>query len=132
MYSVTVSDHVLVAHSLPDPFFGPAQRLHGATYVVEVTVRASALDEHGVVVDLGAAAEALRRILAPLGHRNLDDVPELAGLVTTTEVLARYVADRMADLAAEGALGREPAGLDGLTVTLHESPVAWASYEREL
>lgn len=132
MYSVTVRDHVLVAHSLPDPAFGPAQRLHGATYVVDVTIRAADLDEHGIIVDLGAAAEALHQVLAPLGYRNLDDLPELAGVLTTTEALARHVADRVADLAAEGALGRETSDLDGLTVTLQESPVAWASYERGL
>jgi 6-pyruvoyl-tetrahydropterin synthase len=131
MYSLTVSDHMMVAHSLPGEVFGPAQQLHGATYVVEATVHSAALDAHGVVVDIGVAAGQLRTILADLEYRNLDDHPDLAGVTTTTEVLARHVADRLAaglvDLLGEGT-----DHLTGLTVTLRESPVAWASFERSL
>src|SRR5215218_6826457 len=125
MFSVTVRDHMLIAHSLRGQVFGPAQRLHGATYVVDATFRRSELDADGIVVDIGRAAEALRAVVAGLGYRNLDDEQELAGMNTTTEALARLVADRLADrMRGEG--------LDGLTVTLHESHVAWASYERPL
>jgi 6-pyruvoyl-tetrahydropterin synthase len=131
VFSVTVSDHMMVAHSLADEFFGPAQRVHGATYVVEATVHGATLDSHGVVVDIGLAAGQLRAVLAELEYRNLDDVPELAGVTTTTEVLAQLVADRLARrLADEGAADADR--LTGLTVTLRESPVAWASYERSL
>ncbi|MFD1826752.1 MULTISPECIES: 6-pyruvoyl trahydropterin synthase family protein [Mumia] len=132
MFAVTVSDHVMVAHSLRGVVFGPAQRLHGATYVVEATFRAATLDDDGVVVDLGRAAEVLHAALAALNYRNLDDEPELAGTNTTTEVLARLLADRLALQVADGALGRPGADLDGLVVTLRESPTAWATYERGL
>ncbi|MGH1562843.1 6-pyruvoyl trahydropterin synthase family protein [Mumia sp. DW29H23] len=132
MFSVTVRDHVMVAHSLRGTVFGPAQRLHGATYVVEATFRAAELDDDGVVVDLGRAADVLHAELEPLRYRNLDDDPALAGMNSTTEVLARLVADRLASRVAEGALGRPAAALDGIVVTLRESPVAWASYERGL
>jgi 6-pyruvoyl-tetrahydropterin synthase len=125
VFSATVRDHVLIAHSLRGETFGPAQRLHGATYVVEATFRRAELDSDGVVVDLGRAAEELRAVLAELDYRNLDDEPSLAGVNTTTEVLARLIADRL----AERPLSE---GLAGLVVTLHESPVASASYEREL
>jgi 6-pyruvoyl-tetrahydropterin synthase len=131
VFSVTVSDHMMVAHSLAGDVFGPAQRLHGATYVVEASVHSATLDRHGVVVDIGAAAAQLRAVLAELEYRNLDDVPELAGLTTTTEVLAQVVADRLAArLEDTGATDTDR--LTGLTVTLRESPVAWASYERRL
>jgi 6-pyruvoyl-tetrahydropterin synthase len=125
VFSVTVRDHMMIAHSLRGEVFGPAQRLHGATYVVDATFRRASLDADGIVVDIGRAAEALGAVVAELGYRNLDDVADFAGMNTTTEVLAKVVADRLADrLQAEG--------LDGLTVTLRESHVAWASYERPL
>ena len=129
MFSVTVRDHMLIAHSLRGEVFGPAQRLHGATYVVDATFRRATLDADGIVVDIGRAAEALRAVLRELRYRNLDDDVELAGVNTTAEALARVVADRLADRVRDGALGD---GLDGLVVTLHESHVAWASYERPL
>ena len=132
MFSVTVRDHMLIAHSLRGEAFGPAQRLHGATYVVEATFRRSELDSDGVVVDIGRAAEELRAVLAELDYRNLDDEPALEGVNTTTETLARLVADRLAERARAGGLGDAARGLDGLVVTLHESPVASASYERTL
>ena len=127
MFSVTVRDHMMIAHSLRGEVFGPAQRLHGATYVVDATFRRATLDADGIVVDIGRAAEALRAVVGELGYRNLDDEADLAGTNTTTEALARVVADRLADrIRADGA------ELDGLVVTLHESHVAWASYERPL
>ena len=125
MFSVTVRDHVMVAHSFRGEVFGPAQRLHGATYVVDATFRRATLDADGIVIDIGRATEALRAVLDGLNYRNLDDEPDFAGTNTTTEVLARVIADRLADDV--GGLG-----LDGLLVTLHESHVAWASYERPL
>ena len=124
MFSVTVRDHMMIAHSFRGEAFGPAQRLHGATFVVDATFRRASLDADGVVVDIGRAAEALRAVLAELTYRNLDEEPGFAGMNTTTEVLAKVVADRLAD----ADLG----DLDGLLVTLHESHVAWASYERSL
>jgi 6-pyruvoyl-tetrahydropterin synthase len=132
VFSVTVRDHMMIAHSLRGEVFGPAQRLHGATYVVDVTFRRAALDADGIVVDIGRAAEALRAVLAELGYRNLDDEADFAGMNTTTEALARVVADRLADRARAGALGDGAQKLDGLAVTLRESHVAWASYERPL
>jgi 6-pyruvoyl-tetrahydropterin synthase len=131
VFSVTVRDHLMVAHSLRGEVFGPAQRLHGATYVVDATFRGPALDEDGILVDIGRATAALAEVVAGLTYRNLDDQPELAGTNTTTEVLARLVADRLASRVDAGELGRA-AGLTGLLVTLHESHVAWASYERAL
>jgi 6-pyruvoyl-tetrahydropterin synthase len=125
VFSVTVRDHMLIAHSLRGEVFGPAQRLHGATYVVDATFRRARLDADGIVVDIGRAAEALRAVMSELGYRNLDDEPELAGVNTTTEALAKLVADRVADRV-------RGEGLDGITVTLRESHVAWASYERPL
>jgi 6-pyruvoyl-tetrahydropterin synthase len=127
VFSVTVRDHMLIAHSLRGEVFGPAQRLHGATYVVDATLRRATLDADGIVVDIGRAAEALRAVVAELGYRNLDDEPDFAGTNTTTEVLARVVADRLVE-----ALGEAATELDGLVVTLHESHVAWATYERAL
>lgn len=125
MFSVTVRDHTMVAHSLRGESFGPAQRLHGATYVVEATFKRAELDGDGVVVDIGRASEALRAVLAELDYRNLDEEPSLADVNTTTEALARVIADRLAQRV-------DGAGLDGLVVTLHESPAASASYERAL
>jgi 6-pyruvoyl-tetrahydropterin synthase len=125
VFSVTVRDHMMIAHSLRGEVFGPAQRLHGATYVVDATFRRATLDADGIVVDIGSAAEGLREVLGELSYRNLDDEAELAGVNTTTEALAKLVADRLADRV-------RGAGLDGITVTLRESHVAWASYERPL
>ena len=130
MFSVTVRDHMMVAHSLRGEVFGPAQRLHGATFVVDATFRKVALDDDGIVVDIGRATEALQAIVGALSYRNLDDDPDLAGLNTTTEVLARLVADRLAARVHEGALGEGARDLAAIAVTLHESHVAWASYER--
>ena len=132
MFSVTVRDHMMVAHSFTGAVFGPAQRLHGATYVVDATFRRAALDDDGLVVDIGAAAALLHEVLGGLTYRNLDDDPHLAGTNTTTEVLARVVADRLADRIHDGALGPGGPGVQSLGVTLHESHVAWASYERPL
>ncbi len=132
MFSVTVRDHMMIAHSLRGEAFGPAQRLHGATYVVDATFRRRELDADGVVVDIGRAAQALREVLAALSYRNLDDAPALAGRNTTTEVLARHVADALAERAAAGALGDAGRSLAGIAVTLHESHVAWACYELTL
>ena len=132
MFSVTVRDHMMIAHSLKGAVFGPAQRLHGATYVVDATFRRTSLDADGIVVDIGRATEVLRALVGELGYRNLDDEAELADMNTTTEELARVIADRLAERARAGALGDGGRELDGLVVTLHESHVAWASYERPL
>jgi 6-pyruvoyl-tetrahydropterin synthase len=132
VFSVTVRDHMMIAHSFRGDVFGPAQRLHGATYVVDATFRRAELDADGIVVDIGRAADALHEVVGALGYRNLDDEPGFAGTNTTTEVLARYVADRLAERARAGDLGDGARELDGLVVTLHESHVAWASYERAL
>jgi 6-pyruvoyl-tetrahydropterin synthase len=130
VFSVTVRDSMMVAHSFTGAVFGPAQRLHGATFVVDATFRAQDVDDDGVVVDIGAAAELLHAVLGELTYRNLDDEPAFAGTNTTTEVLARTVADRLADRIRDGALGGGRP--EALTVTLHESHVAWASYDRTL
>ena len=132
MFSVTVRDHMMIAHSFRGEAFGPAQRLHGATFVVDATFRRAELDADGVVVDIGRAADALRAVLAGLTYRNLDDEADFAGMNTTTEALARVVADRIAERAHGGALGDGARELDGLVVTLRESHIAWASYERAL
>jgi 6-pyruvoyl-tetrahydropterin synthase len=132
VFSVTVRDHLMIAHSLRGEAFGPAQRLHGATYVVDATFRRATLDADGIVVDIGRAADALRAVVCGLTYRNLDDEAEFEGMNTTTEALARVVADRLADRARDGALGDGGRELDGLVVTLHESHVAWAGYERAL
>ncbi|GHJ53336.1 6-pyruvoyl trahydropterin synthase family protein [Micromonospora chersina] len=132
MFSVTVRDHMMVAHSFRGEVFGPAQRLHGATFVVDATFRRPELDADGIVVDIGLATEQLKAVLGALTYRNLDDEPDFAGVNTTTEVLARTVADRLAEAVHAGRLGAGARGLTGITVTLHESHVAWASYERSL
>jgi 6-pyruvoyl-tetrahydropterin synthase len=132
LFTVTVRDSMMVAHSFRGEVFGPAQRLHGATFVVDAGFRGAELDADGIVVDIGAATELLHAVLGELTYRNLDDEPELAGTNTTTEVLARLVADRLAARIADGALGPSGGGLTGLVVTLHESHVAWASYDRSL
>ena len=132
MFSVTVRDHMMIAHSLKGEVFGPAQRLHGATYVVDVTFRRATLDADGIVLDIGRAAEALHAVVGDLSYRNLDDEAVFAGANTTTEALARFVADQLADRARAGDLGDSARELDGLVVTLRESHIAWATYERAL
>src|SRR5215470_20110360 len=122
----------MIAHSFQGEVFGPAQRLHGATFVVDATFRRAELDEDGIVLDIGLATEALHALLAGLNYKNLDDEADFAGTNTTTEVLARFIADRLAERASAGDLGEGARDLDGLVVTLHESHVAWASYERAL
>jgi 6-pyruvoyltetrahydropterin/6-carboxytetrahydropterin synthase len=129
MYSVTVRDHMMIAHSFRGAVFGPAQRLHGATYVVDVELSRVALDPDGIVVDIGRAGDVLKAILAELNYRNLDEVPALAGRNTTTEVLARVVFDGMAGALAKGDLGSGATGVERIKVTLHESHVASASFE---
>jgi 6-pyruvoyl-tetrahydropterin synthase len=123
---------MMIAHSLRGEAFGPAQRLHGATYVVDATFRRATLDAEGIVVDIGRASEELHAVLAELTYRNLDNEPAFAGKNTSTEALAQVVADRLADRVDAGALGAGARDLDGLIVTLHESHIAWASYERPL
>jgi 6-pyruvoyl-tetrahydropterin synthase len=130
MFAVTVRDHMMVAHSFTGDVFGPAQRLHGATYVVDATFRAAELDADGIVVDIAKAADQLHAVLGELGYRNLDEEPAFAGMNTSTEALARVVADRLADRVHAGTLGGST--LVGLAVTLHESHIAWATYERAL
>lgn len=132
MFSVTVRDHMMIAHSFRGEVFGPAQRLHGATYVVDATFRRQALDADNIVVDIGRAAQELRAVLSELGYRNLDDEPEFKGVNTSTEALAQVIADRLAERVHAGALGDGGRGLEGLVVTLHESHIAWATYERSL
>jgi 6-pyruvoyltetrahydropterin/6-carboxytetrahydropterin synthase len=132
MYSVTVRDHMMIAHSFKGEVFGPAQRLHGATYVVDVELRRSTLDADGIVVDIGRAATALQRVLADLNYRNLDEVPSLAGRNTTTEVLARIVFDGIVAAIARGELGSGARAIEQIRVTLHESHVASASFEERV
>jgi 6-pyruvoyltetrahydropterin/6-carboxytetrahydropterin synthase len=129
MYSVCVRDHVMIAHSFQGAVFGPAQRLHGATYIVDAEFRRPALDGDGLVVDIGLASQALRQVLEPLAYRNLDELPEFAGANTTTEFLARAVWERLVASIAAGRLGPAAAGVTALRVVLHESHVAWAAYE---
>ena len=132
MFSVTVRDHMLIAHSLHGETFGPAQRLHGATYVVDATFRRAVLDADGVVVDIGRAGDELRALVAELNYRNLDEEPGLAGMNTTTEALSQLIADRLAGRVEAGGLGDSASGLARIAVTLRESHIAWASYERSL
>ncbi|MTD56407.1 6-pyruvoyl trahydropterin synthase family protein [Amycolatopsis pithecellobii] len=132
MYSITVRDHVMIAHSFRGEVFGPAQRLHGATFVVDATFRRAELDEDNIVADIGLATTELGKVLADFNYRNLDEEPAFAGVNTTTEFLARHIADQLAERVHAGALGEGARGLAGITVALHESHVAWASYEREL
>jgi 6-pyruvoyl-tetrahydropterin synthase len=132
MFSVTVRDHMMVAHSFRGDVFGPAQRLHGATYVVDASFSRPSLDDDNLVVDIGRAAAALSDVLSDLNYRNLDEDPTLAGMNTSTEAMAQVVADRLATRIEVGGLGEGARGLTRLVVTLHESHVAWASYEREL
>jgi 6-pyruvoyl-tetrahydropterin synthase len=132
VYSVTIRDHMMIAHSFRGEVFGPAQRLHGATYVVDATFRREALDADNLVVDIGRAAEVLHEVIGELNYRNLDDEAEFAGINTSTEALARVVADRLADRVHAGAFGEAGRGLAGVAVSLHESHIASASYERPL
>ena len=132
MFSVTVRDHMMIAHSFTGEVFGPGQRLHGATYVIDATFRRATLDEDGIVVDIGRATAELRAVLADFNYKNLDDEPEFARMNTSTEALARVIADRLAERAQGGALGDAGRELDALAVTLHESHVAAAGYERAL
>ena len=129
MYTVCVRDHFMIAHRFRGEIFGPAQRLHGATYVVDLELRRPDLDPDGVVVDIGKAGDCLREVLGELNYRNLDELPEFAGRNTTTEFLAREIFDRVAARIEEGQMGPNAAGLDSMRVTLRESHVAWASYE---
>jgi 6-pyruvoyl-tetrahydropterin synthase len=129
LFSVTVRDHIMIAHSFRGEVFGPAQKLHGATFVVDASFRRPELDADNIVVDIGLAGQELHDVCAALSYRNLDDAPDFAGINTSTEYLAKVIADRLADRIAAGAFG---AGLTGVTVTLHESHIAWASYERSL
>ncbi len=132
MFSVTVRDHMMIAHSFRGEVFGPAQQLHGATFVVDATFRRADVDADGIVVDIALATEVLSAIVGGFNLRNLDDEPAFAGVNTTTEVLARAIADRLAERALAGDLGAGARELAGITVTLHESHIAWASYERSL
>lgn len=132
MYSLTVRDHFMIAHSLEGEVFGPAQDLHGATFVVDASFRRPELDADGLVVDIGRASEALDRALDDLNYRNLDEAPEFAGANTTAEYLARVIFDRLAAAIDEGRLGEGARELASLRVTLRESHVAWASYEGPL
>ncbi len=132
MFSVTVRDHIMIAHSFSGEVFGPAQKLHGATFVVDATFRRPDLDDDNIVVDIGRASEELHAICGGLSYRNLDDDPDFTGVNTSTEFLAKVIADRLAGKVAAGDLGPGAAGLTGISVTLHESHIAWASYERDL
>ncbi len=132
MYSVCVRDHMMIAHSFSGAVFGPAQRMHGATYVVDVEFRRRELDEDGIVVDIGRAGEALREVLAALNFRNLDEEVDFRGRNTTTEFLARTVFERLAQKIHAGQLGYSARAVQSLRVTLHESHVAWAAFEGEL
>ncbi|GAA4071657.1 MULTISPECIES: 6-pyruvoyl trahydropterin synthase family protein [Actinomadura] len=132
MFSLTVRDHFMVAHSFRGEVFGPAQRLHGATFVVDATFRRAELDADNLVVDIGLATRELKQVLGALDYRNLDEEPDFAGVNTSTEFLAKVIADRLAERVHAGALGEGARGLSGIAVTLRESHVAWASYERAL
>lgn len=129
MYSVEVRDRIMIAHSLPDPFFGPAQHMHGATFVVDVAFFRSKLTAQNVVVDIGAAHEVLSETLKPLAYKNLDELPQFAGKLTTTEFLARYIFDNVAAAAQSGRLGEDGRGIAKIRVTLHETDLARATYE---
>jgi 6-pyruvoyltetrahydropterin/6-carboxytetrahydropterin synthase len=132
MYIVCVRDHMMIAHSFSGAVFGPAQRMHGATYVVDVEFRRPDLDEDGIVVDIGRAGETLREILGALNYRNLDAEADFRGSNTTTEFLARTVFERLAQKIRDGQLGPSARAVQSLRVTLHESHVAWAAFEGEL
>ncbi|WP_328584606.1 6-pyruvoyl trahydropterin synthase family protein [Streptomyces sp. NBC_00370] len=132
MFSITVREHLMIAHSFHGEVFGPAQRLHGATFLVDATFRRAELDADNIVVDIGLATSELGKVVGEFTYRNLDDEAEFAGINTSTEFLAKVIADRLADRVHAGALGEGARGLTGIAVTLHESHIAWASYERDL
>jgi 6-pyruvoyl-tetrahydropterin synthase len=132
VFSVTVRDYMMIAHSFHGEVFGPAQRLHGATYIVDAAFRRATLDTDNIVIDIGRAAEQLRAVVGELSYRNLDDEAAFAGMNTSTEALAQVVADRLVERIRAGALGDGARALSGIVITLHESHVAWASYERSL
>ncbi|MEU5208422.1 6-carboxytetrahydropterin synthase [Streptomyces sp. NPDC020742] len=132
MFSITVRDHLMIAHSFRGAVFGPAQRLHGATFLVDATFRRPELDEDNIVVDIGLATRELNAVVGELNYRNLDDEPAFAGINTSTEALAKVIADRLADRVHAGGLGEGARELAGISVTLHESHIAWATYERAL
>jgi len=132
VYAVEVRDHIMIAHSFKGAVFGPAQALHGATFVIDAAIMADTLDANGIVVDIGRAHEVLKAVLEPLNYKNLDTIPELAGKNTTTEVLTRHVYDRLAEAARDGKLGREGGDLKAIRVTISESHVARAWYEAPL
>jgi 6-pyruvoyl-tetrahydropterin synthase len=132
VFSVTVRDHMMVAHSFRGAVFGPAQRLHGATFIVDATFKRDALDADNIVVDIGRAADQLRVVVGELSYRNLDDEPAFAGVNTSTEALAQVIADRLADRIHAGEFGENARQLTAIAVTLHESHIAWATYERDL
>jgi len=132
LFAVEVRDHIMIAHSFRGAIFGPAQALHGATFVVDAAFMADALDENGIVIDIGRAHEVLKAALAPLSYRNLDELPELKGINTTTEFLTKHVFDRLADAARAGSLGRDGRALKAIRVTLSESHIARAWYEAAL
>ncbi|MHA5047050.1 6-pyruvoyl trahydropterin synthase family protein [Streptomyces sp. SD15] len=132
MFSITVRDHLMIAHSFRGEVFGPAQRLHGATFLVDATFRRAELDDDNIVVDIGLATQELGAVVSALNYRNLDNEPDFKNTNTSTEFLAKVIADRLADRVHAGALGEGAHGLAGITVTLHESHIAWASYERAL
>lgn len=132
MFSITVRDHLMIAHSFRGEVFGPAQRLHGATFLVDATFRRAELDDDNIVVDIGLATQELGAVVSDLNYRNLDNEPVFKDTNTSTEFLAKVIADRLADRVHAGALGEGAHGLAGISVTLHESHIAWASYERAL
>ncbi|MCW7943460.1 6-pyruvoyl tetrahydropterin synthase [Streptomyces hygroscopicus] len=132
MFSITVRDHLMVAHSFRGEVFGPAQRLHGATFLVDATFRRAELDDDNIVVDIGLATQELGAVVSELNYRNLDNEPDFANTNTSTEFLAKVIADRLAERIHKGALGESAREIGGIAVTLHESHIAWASYERAL
>jgi 6-pyruvoyl-tetrahydropterin synthase len=132
MFSVTVRDHMMVAHSFTGEVYGPAQKLHGATFVVDATFKRPELDDDNIVVDIGRAGEELKAIVGALSYRNLDDLDEFKGINTSTEFLAKVIADKLAGKVAAGELGAGASGLTSIGVVLHESHIAWAGYERTL
>lgn len=132
MFSLTVRDHMMVAHSFTGEVFGPAQQLHGATFVVDATFSRVELDADNIVVDIGLATDQLKAVLGALNYRNLDELPEFKGVNTSTEFLAKFIADRLVERVHNGSLGEGARGLTEITVTLKESHIAWASYRRAL
>src|SRR5688500_15800081 len=132
MFSITVRDHLMIAHSFRGEVFGPAQRLHGATFLVDATFRRAELDDDNIVVDIGLATQERGGVVSELNYRNLDNESDFANTNTSTEFLAKVIAGRLAERVHKGALGEGARGLSGITVTLHESHIAWASYERGL